>query len=159
MGGDASMNPQFRGPGRKEDHCPYANLLGLKALSLVPAFYGSDEVRMGVKVQLSHWEKRRERKYYLFGIGTDFLKLKYPHVWYDVLHVLDVLSRFPWVRGDDRLLEMWGSVASKQRDDGLFVPESVWVAWKGWSFAQKREPSPSLTLRVSLIAKRLAAIA
>ena len=150
--------PRFRGPGRKEDHCPYANLLSLKALSLVQALHGSDEVKVGVEAQLSHWEKRRERKYYLFGISTDFLKLKYPHVWYDVLHVLDVLSRFQWIRRDDRLLEMWGSVASKQRDDRLFVPESVWMAWKGWSFAQKREPSPSLTLRVALIAKRLGAI-
>jgi hypothetical protein len=149
---------KFRGPGRKEDHCPYANLLALKALSLVPALHGSDAVRFGVEAQLNHWENRRERKHYLFGIGTDFMKLKYPHVWYDVLHVLDVLSMYPWVRGDGRLIEMWDAVASKQGEDGLFVPESVWMAWKGWDFAQKKAPCPSLSLRVAQIAKRLSAI-
>jgi hypothetical protein len=149
---------KFRGPGRKEDHCPYANLLALKALSLVPALHGSEAVRFGVEAQLSHWVNRRERKHYLFGIGTDFMKLKYPHVWYDVLHVLDVLSMYPWVRGDGRLLEMWDMVASKQGEDGLFVPESVWMAWKGWDFAQKKAPSVSLTFRVAQIAKRLGAI-
>ena len=150
--------PRFRGPGRREDHCPYANLLSLKALSLIQELQDSEVVRVGVETQLSHWEERQVRKYYLFGIGTDFLKLKYPHVWYDVLNVLDTLSRFQWIRRDERLLEMWGSVASKQRDDGLFVPESIWTAWKGWSFAQKKIPSESLTLRITLIAKRLGAI-
>ena len=150
--------PRFRGPGRREDHCPYANLLSLKALSLIQELQDSEVVRVGVETQLRHWEERHSRKYYLFGIGTDFQKLKYPHVWYDVLNVLDTLSRFPWIRRDERLLEMWGSVASKQRDDGLFVPESIWTAWKGWSFAQKKVPSPSITLRIALIAKRLGAI-
>jgi hypothetical protein len=148
----------FRGPGRKEDHCPYANLIALKALSLVPAQRSSEAVKFGVEAQLRHWVNRGERKYYLFGIGTDFMKIKYPHVWFDVLHVLDVLSRYPWVRKDERLLEMWNSVASKQGEDGLFVPESVWMAWKGWDFAQKKEPSPSLTLSVAQIAKRLGAL-
>ena len=153
-----NSTPKFRGPGRREDHCPYANLLALKALSLAPVHHESEAVKLGVEAQLNHWKNRRERKYYLFGMGTDFMKLKYPHVWYDVLHVLDVLSRFPWARGDERLIEMWSSVASRQGGDGLFVPESVWMAWKGWSFAQKKTPSPSLTLRVALIAKRLEAL-
>ncbi len=153
-----NSTPKFRGPGRKEDHCPYATLLALKALSLVPAKHGSEAVKLGVEAQLSHWENRLQRKYYLFGIGTDFRKLKYPHIWYDVLHVLDVVSRFPAARGDARLHEMWNTVASKQGEDGFFVPESIWMAWKGWSFAQKKAPSPSLTLRVVQIAKRLGAL-
>ena len=36
-----------------------------------------------------------------------------------------------------------------------FVPESVWKAWSDWSFGQKKEPSPWLTLRVLEIANRL----
>ncbi len=35
---------------------------------------------------------RGQKKYFLFGIGTDFHKLKYPLIWYDILHVSDVLQ-------------------------------------------------------------------
>ena len=35
----------------------------------------------------------------MFFMGTDFRKLKVPLVWYDLLHVLDVLSSFPWLKG------------------------------------------------------------
>ena len=39
-------------------------------------------------------------------MGTDFRKLKVPFVWYDLMHVLDVLSRFPWLIRMTRLLDM-----------------------------------------------------
>ena len=55
---------------------------------------------------LGHWQIRKEKKYYLFGMGTDFSKLKYPFIWYDILHVVDVLSRFPFVHADPRFQEM-----------------------------------------------------
>ena len=41
--------------------------------------------------------------------GPDFSKLKAPLVWFDLLHVLDVLSRFPWLRGDGRLQDGGGA--------------------------------------------------
>jgi hypothetical protein len=86
----------FRGPGRKADHCPYANLVALKALAVNHRLRDSDEVQTGVDAQLDHWTNRDGRKIYLFGIGTTFKRLKYPHVWYDILHVLDVLSMIPY---------------------------------------------------------------
>jgi hypothetical protein len=30
--------------------------------------------------------------------------------------------------------------------DGKFTSESIWTAWKGWEFAQKKQPSRWLTL-------------
>ncbi len=92
----------FRGPGRKGDPCPYANLVALKAISRIPHLRDSDFADIGVETLLWHWEIQKERKLYLFGIGTDFRKPKYPLVWYDILHVTDVLSRFPQARGDER---------------------------------------------------------
>jgi len=47
--------------------------------------------RQGVHTLLEHWQRQQERKIYLFGIGTDFRKLKYPFVWYDILHVVEAL--------------------------------------------------------------------
>lgn len=137
---------KFRGPGRKDDPCPYATLVMLQALAQLPAWRDSAACRMGAEALLGLWQQRKERKPYLFGIGTDFAKLKAPLVWYDVLHVLDVLTQFAWLRSDARLHELAGIVRSKADAEGRFTPESIWTAWKDWEFGQKREPSRWLTL-------------
>lgn len=136
----------FRGPGRKEDPCPFATLAMLKALSEFPALRDSIACRAGAEALLSLWAESRTRHPYIFYMGTDFRKLKVPFVWYDLMHVLDVLSRFPWLRDDPRLGEMLAVMMSKAAPNGTFTVESVWTAWKGWEFAQKKVPSRWLTL-------------
>ncbi len=145
---------RFRGPGRKEDPCPIANVYALKAVSLVPELVDSPATRAGVEMLLSHWEKRGERKFYLFGVGTDFRKLKYPLIWYDILHVTDVLSRFPFVRPDPRFREMLTAITGQADDEGRYTAGSIYQAWKGWSFADKKRPSPWLSFLVSRLVKR-----
>ena len=143
----------FRGPGRKDDPCPYATLNCLSVFSLLPETHARPEVQAGVEMLLNHWGLRKERKYYLFGMGTDFSKLKYPLIWYDLLHVLNVLSRFQFARTDPRLYEMANLLSSQQDADGLFTPTSVWMAWKGWDFAQKKAPSAWLTFSAHRVLK------
>lgn len=145
----------FRGPGRKTDPCPYANLMMLKFLAEFDEWQDSDATRSGVEAALTLWEERRERHPYLFYMGTDFSKLKAPFIWYDILHVTDVLTMFPWVRSDKRLLEMVGVIQSKADADGRYTPESIWMAWKGWNFGQKKEPSPWLTFLVWRMLSRM----
>jgi len=146
---------KFRGPGRKADPCPIANVYALKALSLVPEQLDSSATRTGAEMLLWHWEHQTERKLYLFGIGTDFRKLKYPLVWYDILHVADVLSRFPFVHDDPRFREMNETVTAQADDQGRYTARSMYRAWKGWSFADKKEPSPWLTFLVLRVQKRV----
>lgn len=146
---------KFRGPGRKTDPCPYANLVMLKALAQMPAWIDSPAAHTGAETLLSLWEKRRETRPYLFGMGTDFGKLKAPLVWYDILHVLDVLVRFPWLRGDERLVEIAQAVVSRVDNQGLFTAASVWKAWGGWEFGQKRSPSRWVTVLSRRALKRL----
>jgi hypothetical protein len=88
-------------------------------------------------------------------MGTDFRKLKAPLFWYDILHVLDVLSHFQWVRADKRFKQMLKIVESKADKDGRYVPESIWTAWKDWDFSQKKIPSQGLTFFVHRILKRI----
>ncbi len=135
----------FRGPGGKGDPCPFATLAALKALALAPAWRESEPARLGAECLLGLWADSRTRHPYIFYMGTDFRKLKAPLVWYDLLHVLDVLTRFPWLRGDPRLDDMLAVLRSKMDADGRFTPESVWMAWKGWEFAQKKAPSRWVT--------------
>jgi hypothetical protein len=149
----SSLGEKFKGPGRRDDPCPYANLLMLRAMAALPDFLDSDAARTGAEMLLWHWAHRSESKLFLFGIGTDFRKLKYPLVWYDILHVTDTLSRFPFTGEDSRLNEMRQVILEKQDEQGRFTPESVWMAWKQWDFGQKREPSPWLTLTAWRIIK------
>lgn len=146
---------KFRGPGRKADPCPVANIYALKALAQMPELLDSPATRKGSEMLLGHWEHQGGRKIYMFGIGTDFRKLKYPFVWYDVLHVVDVLSRFPFVRADERFQEMVETITSQADEEGRYTAGSMYRAWKGWSFADKKKPSPWLTLLVHRILKRL----
>lgn len=139
---------KFRGPGRKDDPCPYANLVMLKALSQFDEMLCSDASKTGIESILTLWEERRERHPYMFYMGTDFSKIKAPLIWYDILHVTDVLSQFPWAREDERFIEMVEIIDAKADVDGLFTPESIWTAWKGWDFGQKKNPSPWLTFLI-----------
>jgi hypothetical protein len=145
----------FRGPGRKEDPCPYATLAMLKVLAHVPELRESDSARIGVETLLSLWQESKTRHPYMFFMGTDFRKLKAPLFWYDILHVLDVLSHFGWVIKDGRFMQMLEFVEGKADRDGRYTPESVWTAWKGWDFNQKKVPSQGLTFFVQRILKRV----
>lgn len=137
---------KFRGPGRKEDPCPFANLAMLKALAEMDGWRDSAECHIGADVLLTLWNESLTRHPYIFYMGTDFRKLKVPFIWYDLMHVLDVLSRFEWLRQDTRLRKMLAILQGKADDHSRFSLESVWTAWKEWEFGQKREPSRWLTL-------------
>jgi len=146
---------KFRGPGRKSDPCPIANVYALKALSLVPDLVDSVATRAGTEMLLNHWENRSMTKMYLFGMGTDFQKIKYPFIWYDILHVVEVLSRFPFVHNDPRFQQMVDVITQQHDAEGRYTAGSMYQAWKGWSFADKKLPSPWLTFLVLRILKRI----
>ena len=152
------VSPQlgkFRGPGRKSDPCPYATLISLKALAQVPEHRDCLVCHNGAEALLTLWAHRKERKAYLFGMGTDFAKLKAPLIWYDILHVLEVLTQFPWLHGDSRLQEMLKILEVKADKQGRFTAESVWKAWAEWDFGQKKEPSPYITMLAQRILQRV----
>ncbi len=144
----------FRGPGKKDDPCPIANLQALKALSLDRSLSSDKRIIKGLEMILKHWEIQGEKKYFLFGIGTDFKKMKYPYIWYDLLHVTEVLSRFEIVLCDRRFKQMAKAILDQVDDLGRCTASSMYMAWKGWSFADKKQPSPWLTLLVNRIQKR-----
>lgn len=146
---------KFRGPGKKDDPCPYVNLIMVKLIALFDEHRDGREARAGVECLLGLWNESLEKHPYMFFMGTDFRKLKAPFIWYDILHAADVLSRYPYARSDRRLLDMLNIIHSKADSSGIYTPESVWTAWKGWDFAQKKEPSAWLTFLVLRIDKRL----
>lgn len=145
---------KFRGPGRKDDPCPYATLLMLKLLSLFEEYSDLPQTYNGSEALLSLWEQRKERRPYMFAMGSGFQKLKAPLLWYDILHVTDVLSRFKWLHKDERLLEMVDIIRSKADGAGLYKAESVYKAWGAWEFGQKKTPSKYITEKVENVLSR-----
>lgn len=146
---------RFRGPGRKGDPCPYANLIILRMLAEDKKLRLGAEAEEAVSMLLHHWQVRGQQKYYLFGIGTDFAKPKAPLIWYDILHFTDTLSRFPFAIKDKRFREVIELLESKADKEGRLTSESVWMRWKGWEFCQKKEPSYWLTFLFHRILARL----
>lgn len=144
----------FRGPGRKDDCCPYATLVMLRLLSRIDGYRNSETAIRAIDALLDLWERSRERHPYMFYMGTDFRKLKAPAIWYDIVGVADCLSVFEYARADARFGEMVEIIRSKQDEDGLFTPQSVYQRSKGWDFGQKKTVSPYLSFLCLRILKR-----
>lgn len=144
----------FRGPGRKDDPCPYATLVMLRLFAAVPGGENYPPARSAIETILDLWEHSRDKHPYIFYMGDDFRKLKAPALWYDIVSVTNTLSQFAAARSDGRFQEMVDSIRSKQNPAGMFTPESVYRAYQGWDFGQKKKPSPYLTFLCLRIIKR-----
>jgi hypothetical protein len=158
FGWPCAVSPElgnFRGPGKKNDPCPYANLAMLKVLSLTPESRTLPAAKIGIETLLTLWQNRRDSHPYIFYMGTDFCKLKAPLIWYDILHVLDVLSRFPGVPQDFRFQEMLKIAIDKITPEGTFIPESVYNPYKEWDFGQKKVASRWITFLMYRIMQRI----
>jgi hypothetical protein len=88
-------------------------------------------------------------------MGNDFCKLKFPFVWYDILHVVYVLSHFETARKDRRFNEMANLIFEKKNEESKYLSESVWQSWKEWDFGQKKLPSPTLSYYIYYLKKNL----
>ncbi len=146
---------KFRGPGKKEDCCPYATLIMADLLSYIPEYRDSQVAVSSVKVLLDIWENSLYQHPYMFYMGTDFRKMKAPSCWYDIVSVAGVLSKYEFARDDSRFLEMIKHIKGKQDKEGFFTPESVYLKLKDWDFGQKKVPSPYLTYICYKIFERL----
>lgn len=146
---------KFRGPGRREDCCPYATLIMADLLSYIPEYQSSSSATTSVEALLSLWEGSLEQHPYMFYMGTDFRKLKAPSCWYDIVSVASVLSKYRFVHHDPRFIKMIDMIKDKQNEDGLFIPESIYLKLKAWDFGQKKSPSPYLSYLCLQIFERL----
>jgi hypothetical protein len=147
---------KFRGPGQKGEACPYSNLLSLKLASQYEDLHRHPNTLAAIRILFNHWKERGKSKPFLFGIGTDFNKIKAPFVWYNIIHYLDTLTSFPYLKNNKELHSIVDNFEkSKKNEDGKYVPESIYKAWSSFCFGQKSLPSPWLTLIIYRIKKRL----
>ncbi|KNY27623.1 hypothetical protein [Pseudobacteroides cellulosolvens] len=145
---------KFRGPGKKDDCCPYATLIILKLLSLIPEYANSELVTIGINQLLKLWENSKALHPYMFYMGTDFRKLKAPTLWYDIISISDCLSYFEFAKKDKRFQEILDVIESKANQNNQFTPESIYQKCKDWDFGQKKQPSSWLTFLCLRILER-----
>ncbi len=153
----------FRGPGRKGDVCPQATLEALRALSYLPARRRPRGLLDVARVALRAWRARTDEQPYMFGHGYRFKVVKWPTTWYDVHGVLDTLGRYPRLwhgaaadPADRRALAELVAclVAYNVSADGTVTPGSCYRGFEGYSFGQKKRPSPFATARLCAVLRR-----
>src|SRR4030043_2344751 len=62
---------KFRGPGRKDDPCPFASLAMLKALSSMEEQRDSSACHTGAETLLTIWQESTTRHPHMFSMGPD----------------------------------------------------------------------------------------
>jgi hypothetical protein len=145
---------KFRGPGKKEDECPIATLNVLKLLSLTNIHDYSEQKEKAIDTLQMLWRDRKKRRPYLFAMGTDFCKLKYPLIWYDILNVVNTLSYFPSAIGRKEFKEMAKLITTKTKQNG-YKPESVYQYWKDFDFGQKKVDSEYIRSTIQGMMERI----
>ena len=67
----------------------------------------------------------------------------------------DLPPRLSAALTDPRLTEMVEAITSQADGDGRYTASSMYRSWKQWSFADKRHPSPWITMLVLRLQKRI----
>jgi len=145
----------WRGPGKKNDPCPYATLIMIKLLLQFKDEY-KQEISIGCNSLNKLWENSLNEHPYIFYMGTDFRKLKLPFIWYDILHVVDVLSQATKTEMNPSLENMIQIIKNKTDHRNVCRPESIYRYWKDWDFGQKKIHSEWLEFCIRRIFHRVA---
>ena len=127
----------WHGPGKKNDPCPYATLIMIKLLLQYKGEY-TKEIAIGCNSLNMLWKNSLNNHPYIFYMGTDFRKLKLPFIWYDILHVVDVLSQATKIEMNPSLKDMIQIIRNKTDHGNVCRPESIYRYWKDWDFGQKK---------------------
>lgn len=132
--------------------CMIAGLQILEVASVI----GDDETSEYIKNAFNPLEFHRAfgKSLYYFGRSKKFWSLKYPYVWYNALYIGDVLSRFSCFKQEKVLKEIIEWIEKSLDKDGKVKPTSMFMNFKGWDFANKKEASPWLTYLCHKILKQ-----
>lgn len=58
------------------------------------------------------------------------------------MYLADVLTRFDFLKKEKLVKELIDWIEKSQDENGRFKPTSMFIDYKGWGFANKKESSP-----------------
>jgi len=132
--------------------CPIAGLQALDIFSRIPELKESEHSKFAFEPIKFHHEYKKTL--YYFGRSKKFWTLKYPFVWYNALYLADVLTRFDFLKSEPVVKELIDWIMNAQDKDGRFKATSAFMNYKGWDFANKKEPSPWISFLCCRILKQ-----
>ncbi|MGB0513464.1 MAG: hypothetical protein ACPGJE_01335 [Wenzhouxiangellaceae bacterium] len=143
-----------RGPETKLAN-PGATLYALDVLRWIPGCRADDErVDLAVESLLEHWDAREPAGPCHWGIGTQFMKIEYPFLRYNLFFYVYVLSFFQRALDDSRFIAALQALESKL-ENGNVVVEKTHRGLKGLKFCAKGIPSRSATSRYHELQKNI----
>lgn len=141
--------------GQFKKHQVGCMMAGLEALELFSLFPNTEN---DIHIKNAFYPLKYHRDYgkslYYFGRSKKFWSLKYPFVWYNALYIAEILSRFDYLKEEVLLKEIIDWILESQDTDGRFKPTSMFMHYKKWDFANKKEASPWITYLCCKILKR-----
>ncbi|MBN2176782.1 MAG: hypothetical protein JW722_03895 [Demequinaceae bacterium] len=150
----------FRGPGRKGDACPQVTVEALRTFTLIPPDrrpLAATDLMTAARTLLGVWTSRGAEQPYMFGHGSRFKTVKWPPFWYHSLGFMDAVGGYPGLweppaaePGDRQAVAELAAclIAYNLGPDGRVTPRSCYRGFEGFSFGQKKTPSPFATARV-----------
>jgi hypothetical protein len=142
-----------RGPGRVNDICPMIVADALRGYWIIHQDEWPEGLIDAGLSLLNCWLKRSEEKPYMFGHGKKFRLPRAPFFWYNVGTVLDAVRHYPSLVKTQAFNELAAVSLLEFTSNGVFIPKSIYLYFKEYSFGQKKEPSPWMTLFLSRIYK------
>lgn len=70
------------------------------------------------------------------------------------MYLADVLTRFDFLKDEPVVKELIDWIIDSQDENGRFKPTSVFMNYKGWDFADKKNSSPWITFLCCRILKQ-----
>jgi hypothetical protein len=142
-----------RGPGRVNDVCPMIVADALRGYWVISQEKWPEGLIKAGNTLLNCWTRRSEEKPYMFGHGKKFCLPRAPFFWYNIGTVLDAARHYPALIKTQAFRELAAVSLLEFTSQGVFIPKSVYLYFKNYSFGQKKDPSPWMTLFLSRIYK------
>ncbi|MCK4237772.1 MAG: hypothetical protein KAX33_01525 [Candidatus Lokiarchaeota archaeon] len=149
-----NIKTKRRGPGRVNDVCPIIVADVLRGYWVLPEKEWPEHLIEAGKTLLNCWLSRSEEKPYMFGHGRNFRKPRAPFFWYNIGTILDAVSHYSELVKTQAFRELIAVSLLAWEPIGVIIPKTVYLYFNSFSFGQKKEPSPWMTLFLSRIYKR-----
>lgn len=134
---------------------PGVTLMVLDALRMSKIRFDSNDLNKAVKSLLNHWETKTPIGPCHFGIGSQFMKIEYPFLRYNIFYFAYVLSFYEIAVNDKRFKEVLSIIESKIDDKEMIIVERPNSKLSKLEFCKKNEPSSHATNRYKEILKNI----
>ena len=143
-----------RGPETEHSN-PGVTLWALDAFRCAGMKNFEEELNQAVETLLEHWRIRKPTGPCHFGIGSQFMKVEYPFLRYNIFYYTYVLSFYEKARKDERFAEALDVLKSKLDQEGRLVVERPNRKLADYDFCRKGTPSAKAAKRFEEIMRNM----